>query len=201
MEGGTHMKQFREKKTNGFTLAELLVVVAIIAVLTAIAIPVFSANTESAREAYDIHTMRQAASAAVELFQAGITDEQSAKDAGLKWNPSNNANELNAYGVYDPKNGTFVAHSSKDKETAAYACGKGTERDGGTRYKYSGDRLAYAADWDYTNAVIMVSIYPAGNNKHVDVYWKYCKGPKAGKYVGDQAKANDPKYSIRISLE
>jgi prepilin-type N-terminal cleavage/methylation domain-containing protein len=198
------MKQFRERKTNGFTLAELLVVVAIIAVLTAIAIPVFSANTESAREAYDIHTMRQAATAAIELFQAGSTDEQSAKDAGMLWNSDNNGTGpgTNAYGVYDPKTGTFKPLSSKDSKTASYACGKGTARDGGTRYKYSGDRLAYAADWDYTGAVIMVSIYPVGNNKRVDVYWKYSnKGKNPGKYVGDQAKANDPKYSIRIPLE
>ncbi|MDY3617678.1 prepilin-type N-terminal cleavage/methylation domain-containing protein [Agathobaculum sp.] len=39
-----------KRKTRGFTLAELLVVVAIIAVLIAIAIPVFSHTLEKARE-------------------------------------------------------------------------------------------------------------------------------------------------------
>lgn len=50
------------KKTNkkGFTLAELLVVVAIIAVLVAIAIPIFSSQLEKAREAVDAANIRAA---------------------------------------------------------------------------------------------------------------------------------------------
>lgn len=51
------MKKLNKK---GFTLAELLVVVAIIAVLTAIAIPVFSAQLEKAKEATDIANIRAA---------------------------------------------------------------------------------------------------------------------------------------------
>lgn len=50
------------KKTNkkGFTLAELLVVVAIIAVLVAIAIPIFTSQLEKAREATDLANLRAA---------------------------------------------------------------------------------------------------------------------------------------------
>ncbi len=50
------------KKNNkkGFTLAELLIVVAIVAVLTAIAIPVFSAQLEKSREATDAANVRSA---------------------------------------------------------------------------------------------------------------------------------------------
>lgn len=50
------------KKTNkkGFTLAELLVVVAIIAVLVAIAIPIFTSQLEKAREAVDAANIRAA---------------------------------------------------------------------------------------------------------------------------------------------
>ena len=51
------MKKLNKK---GFTLAELLVVVAIIAVLTAIAIPVFTAQLEKAREATDMANIRAA---------------------------------------------------------------------------------------------------------------------------------------------
>ena len=50
------------KKNNnkGFTLAELLIVVAIIAVLTAIAIPVFTTQLEKSREATDLANIRAA---------------------------------------------------------------------------------------------------------------------------------------------
>ena len=49
-------------KTNkkGFTLAELLIVVAIIAVLVAIAIPVFTSQLEKARESTDAANLRSA---------------------------------------------------------------------------------------------------------------------------------------------
>ena len=50
------------KKNNkkGFTLAELLIVVAIIAVLVAIAIPIFTTQLEKSREATDQANVRSA---------------------------------------------------------------------------------------------------------------------------------------------
>ena len=48
------------KKKDGFTLAELLVVVAIIGVLVAISIPIFSSQLEKSREATDIANVRSA---------------------------------------------------------------------------------------------------------------------------------------------
>ena len=42
-----------KKNNKGFTLAELLIVVAIIAVLVAIAIPIFTSQLEKSREAVD----------------------------------------------------------------------------------------------------------------------------------------------------
>ena len=64
------------KKNNnkGFTLAELLIVVAIIAVLVAIAIPVFTAQLEKAREATDIANVR---SAYAEVITYYLTDNDS----------------------------------------------------------------------------------------------------------------------------
>ena len=46
------MKKRNNKK--GFTLAELLIVVAIIAVLVAIAIPIFTSQLEKSRESTDL---------------------------------------------------------------------------------------------------------------------------------------------------
>ena len=50
----------KRNNKKGFTLAELLIVVAIIAVLVAIAIPVFTAQLEKAREGVDAANIRAA---------------------------------------------------------------------------------------------------------------------------------------------
>ena len=48
----------RKKQTSGFTLAELLIVVAIIAVLVAISIPIFSSQLHKAKVATDWANLR-----------------------------------------------------------------------------------------------------------------------------------------------
>ena len=48
------------KSDRGFTLAELLIVVAIIGVLVAIAIPIFTSQLERSREAVDLSDVRSA---------------------------------------------------------------------------------------------------------------------------------------------
>ena len=47
-------------KKKGFTLAELLIVVAIIAVLVGVAIPVFTTQLEKSRESVDLANIRSA---------------------------------------------------------------------------------------------------------------------------------------------
>ena len=61
------------KRTNkkGFTLAELLIVVAIIAVLVAIAIPVFGSELKKAHDAVDVANVR---AAYAEIMTAKIVD-------------------------------------------------------------------------------------------------------------------------------
>ena len=67
------LKKIANKK-DGFTLAELLIVVAIIAVLTAIAIPVFTSQLEKAREATDMSNLRAAyAEVTTEYLANGAT--------------------------------------------------------------------------------------------------------------------------------
>lgn len=75
------MKGLREKFRNkkGFTLVEMLIVVAIIAILVAISIPMVSYSLERAKQATDDANLRSAkATAVIEFYDGGgaaITDQ------------------------------------------------------------------------------------------------------------------------------
>ena len=71
------------KKNNnkGFTLMEMLIVVAIIAVLVAIAIPVFTNQLEKSREATDAANIR---SAYAEVMACALTDTDRAVANGTE---------------------------------------------------------------------------------------------------------------------
>lgn len=78
------MKQNRK----GFTLAELLIVVAIIAVLVAVAIPVFTSQLEKSREATDIANVRSAYAEVVTHYlekASIITIQVDAKQTQASW--------------------------------------------------------------------------------------------------------------------
>ncbi|WP_194610240.1 type II secretion system protein [Clostridium vitabionis] len=62
----------KKQNRNGFTLAELLIVVAIIGVLVAISIPIFSSQLEKAREATDAANIR---SQYAQVMAEAITDD------------------------------------------------------------------------------------------------------------------------------
>lgn len=62
------------KNKKGFTLAELLIVVAIIAVLVAVAIPVFTSSLEKAKKAVDDANFRSAQAVAKNLTLLGELD-------------------------------------------------------------------------------------------------------------------------------
>ena len=70
----------KRNNRHGFTIAELLIVVAIIAVLVAIAIPVFGNILENSREATDAANIRSSYAEAVALLLAKTGSEQKAMD-------------------------------------------------------------------------------------------------------------------------
>ncbi len=53
-------EELKKRQNKGFTLMEMLIVVAIIAVLIAIAIPVFTSQLEKSRDAASVANMRSA---------------------------------------------------------------------------------------------------------------------------------------------
>ena len=65
---------FKKLNKKGFTLAELLVVVAIIGVLVAISIPIFTSQLEKAKEATDAANIR---AAYAEVSTEALTDGNS----------------------------------------------------------------------------------------------------------------------------
>lgn len=84
------------KKEEGFTLAELLIVVAIIAVLVAISIPIFTSQLERSREATDLSNIRAAyAEAVADYLAEGATKETSAKVTTVK-------QTVNSWTIDDP---------------------------------------------------------------------------------------------------
>ena len=89
------MKRLNKK---GFTMAELLIVVAIIAVLVAIAIPVFTAQLEKAREATDLANIRAAyAEVTAEAISDGSADISASvtlKQTKTGWEASNASNTV-----------------------------------------------------------------------------------------------------------
>ncbi len=124
------MKKLREKK--GFTLAELLIVVAIIAILVAVSIPIFTTQLEKSRESTDLANLRAAKAAGV----AAVLDQDA---EGL----------CNIQGSFiDVEDNTIYYDTvlgSLTTEEPVPTQGKGTAADGGTGDTYE-DAFDYTAD-------------------------------------------------------
>ena len=74
------IKKAKENK-KGFTLAELLIVVAIIAVLVAISIPIFTSQLEKSRESVDMANIR---AAYAEVMTAALTEDTALTETDAK---------------------------------------------------------------------------------------------------------------------
>ena len=81
IDPGRGSKNKMKKGQKGFTLAELLIVVAIIAVLVAISIPIFTSQLEKSRESTDLANVR---AAYAEVMAAAICGDQAAVYAGTQ---------------------------------------------------------------------------------------------------------------------
>lgn len=147
---------FKKLNKKGFTLAELLIVVAIIGVLVAVSIPIFTAQLEKSREATDMANLRAAKAEAVTLVLAG--------DPGT---------EATDKAIYDALVGDGVYYNIQKGvlETTKSKALKGTTNDpktfdGTNEYGYNsnGDYADHAIKVQYslTNAQITFNLTDAG---------------------------------------
>ena len=94
----------RKNNRKGFTLAELLIVVAIIAVLVAIAIPVFTTQLEKSREATDQANLRAAYAEQITWLltwdgtSAATPSTVNAKQTQANWQSAGDAEEITIAG-------------------------------------------------------------------------------------------------------
>jgi len=118
---------------KGFTLAELLIVVAIIAVLVAIAIPVFTTQLEKSRETTDIANLRSAYGAATVYCMTN-----SVADGKVEYDPATD--------------GAIVSANAGAK------LGQGTPTDGKADYSNLPGGATYSSNTDARKKAIVIAV-------------------------------------------
>jgi prepilin-type N-terminal cleavage/methylation domain-containing protein len=131
------LKKLRKNK-KGFTLAELLIVVAIIGVLVAISIPIFTAQLEKSREAVDEANLR---SVYAEVASDLLTEPKADDTA----NKTDKISEIK-YTANAESGDTYVATvTATQTDTSKWASG--------TDVNIGGQTVKAAASWTITGNV------------------------------------------------
>ena len=151
---------FKKLNKKGFTLAELLVVVAIIGVLVAISIPIFTSQLEKSREAVDISNMR----AAYAIAQTDILTED--YDDTTKYTGTVTDGAGTKTGYYDVDKSAIVA----TKPTNAY--GKSTVSGTQSSADFPGN-ATFTFDGQESGKVIKVTItFVKGSDPKATLAWE-----------------------------
>ena len=132
-----------KKNNKGFTLAELLIVVAIIAVLVAIAIPIFTKRLESSRETSDLANLRGAYAVATTTMLA------------------DNISSSNFW--YNPANAQTGIGSSK------VVLGKGTAVDGGLKPQDVPAGITYSAGTIAASKGIQINLDANNSSRPIQI--------------------------------
>ena len=136
-----------KKSRKGFTLAELLIVVAIIAVLVAVAIPVFGSQLEKSREAADLANVRAAYAKVLTEANMGIYNEPVTVNLKQKQSDWQSADVITIGGI---------SHSVKEGDTENWigkpgangTCVISFDQEKGTKFVWSGDGTSASNSYD-----------------------------------------------------
>lgn len=131
-------------KKKGFTLAELLIVIAIIGVLVGIAIPVLNSQLEKSRKAKDLHTARS-----IESVLATAVN-----DGTIELAPPANANQASGVWVIVTRDKDSWPEGYNVKIHPTYFCGANTT------IRINGKENGKA--WDVYNSEIEKIVSEAG---------------------------------------
>lgn len=147
-KAGILMKQNK----NGFTLMEMLIVIAIIAVLIAVAIPVFASQLEKAREATDLANVRSAY--AQVSTEALLGDSEATVTVNLKQKQAD-------WQSVDPVNIGGIVHSKSQGDTENW---KGVAAPNGTCVVSYKEDYGIILNWS-GKADPSISKYPFNTNE------------------------------------
>lgn len=140
-----------KQNKNGFTLMEMLIVIAIIAVLIAVAIPVFASQLEKAREATDLANVRSAY--AQVSTEALLGDSEATVTVDLKQKQAD-------WQSVDPVNIGGIVHSKSQGDTVNW---KGVAEPNGTCVVSYKEDYGIILNWS-GKADPSISKYPFNTN-------------------------------------
>ena len=156
-----------KKKRKGFTLAELLIVVAIIAVLVAIGIPIFTSQLEKSREATDAANIRvqyaQVMAEAITVDGNVNIDGKDFEKINLRqkqpdWQTETIPNSLGNFSVIEGSPGTqaWVEYHA-DTETV-YIKFEGESQNGDSDSNGENNILIDSSSWDSTSGWEVINV-------------------------------------------
>lgn len=132
------------KKEGGFTLIEMLIVVAIIAILIAISIPVINNALEKARDATDDANFRDAAALGNIIL---LTDDTITTETTY-WYYTNTSAQGELLSTDPSGTGAPTLYKSQCRETAGSSSKTGTSKDKNIKVVIKPDDSSVTVTWD-----------------------------------------------------